>query len=182
MERIIRTELAYYRDTHKTEIAYNPDLFKLNRISHEERTMNLCALLNNEDLGRKYLSLPTNKDAEAVLSSMTEKEPEAPREISGPNDGELCVTLWTENKRRTWYLGYCVNHNSDKTYSVEHLHRVSKGSQLRWKHPPQQDIAEVSIDQILECVIEGDWDVSKERMMSYSLKNHKYIDQLVSKL
>ena len=34
-EKIVCTEIAYYRDTHKTEVMYRPELFKLNRITHE---------------------------------------------------------------------------------------------------------------------------------------------------
>lgn len=41
-EKIVRTELAYYRDTPKSEIVYHSDLFKLNKISHEDRLINLC--------------------------------------------------------------------------------------------------------------------------------------------
>ena len=32
-EKIVFTELSYYRDTHKTKVVYNGDLFKLNKIS-----------------------------------------------------------------------------------------------------------------------------------------------------
>ena len=46
-EQIIRTELAYYRDTHRTDVIATPELFKLNSISHEERLENLTVLLND---------------------------------------------------------------------------------------------------------------------------------------
>ena len=35
-EKVVRTEVSYYRDTYKTEISYQPHLFKVNRITHEE--------------------------------------------------------------------------------------------------------------------------------------------------
>ena len=44
-ERVVRTEVSYYRDTHKTEISYQPHFFKVNRITHEERLINFCVLL-----------------------------------------------------------------------------------------------------------------------------------------
>ena len=44
-EKVVRTKVSYYRDTHKTEISYQPHLFKVNRITHEERLINFCVLL-----------------------------------------------------------------------------------------------------------------------------------------
>ena len=37
-EKIIRTELSFYRDTHKADVIQQPDLFKINGISHDEVT------------------------------------------------------------------------------------------------------------------------------------------------
>ena len=67
MERIVRTELSYYRDTHKSEIISNPDLFKLNKIAYDQQLLNLCTLLAGKDVGSKYVSLPTNKDVAKLL-------------------------------------------------------------------------------------------------------------------
>ena len=44
-EKVLRTEVSYYRVTHKTEISYQLHLFKVNRITHEERLINFCVLL-----------------------------------------------------------------------------------------------------------------------------------------
>ena len=44
-DRIVRTELSFYRDTHKAEVIQQPDLFKIYNISHDEQLLNLCALL-----------------------------------------------------------------------------------------------------------------------------------------
>ena len=51
-EKVVQTEVSYYRDTHKTEISYQPHLFKVNRIAHEERLTNFCVLLGQN--GKKY--------------------------------------------------------------------------------------------------------------------------------
>ena len=61
-EKIVMTELAYYRDTHKSDVTANPELFKLNKITHEERLMNLCALLDGCPVSTR-IPLPTNDDA-----------------------------------------------------------------------------------------------------------------------
>ena len=44
-KKVVWTEVSYYRDTHKTEISHQPNLFKVNRITHEERLINFCVLL-----------------------------------------------------------------------------------------------------------------------------------------
>lgn len=46
-EKIVRTELSYYRQTHKADMILNRDLFKLNKISHEERLENFASLLTD---------------------------------------------------------------------------------------------------------------------------------------
>ena len=71
VEKIVRTELSYYRDTHKTEIVSTPELFKLNKITYDQQLLNLCTLLSGKDVGGKYASLPTNKDVARILSTST---------------------------------------------------------------------------------------------------------------
>ena len=66
VEKIVRKELSCYRDTHKTEVIYNGDLFKLNKISHEGRLVNLGILLGNNNPDQKT-TLPTNRDAITIL-------------------------------------------------------------------------------------------------------------------
>ena len=53
-EHIIRTELAYYRDTHKADVIANPRLYKLNKLTHEDRLANLCVLLSNNSNSNSY--------------------------------------------------------------------------------------------------------------------------------
>ena len=44
-EVIVCNELIYFRESHKSEVLYNPELFKVNGNTHEERLLNLCALV-----------------------------------------------------------------------------------------------------------------------------------------
>ena len=65
-EKIVCTEFSYYRDTHKTEVIYNGDLFKLNKISQEDRMVNLGILLGNNNPDQNT-TLPTNRDALTII-------------------------------------------------------------------------------------------------------------------
>ena len=71
VEKLVRTELSYYRDTHKTEIVSTPEQFKLNEITYDQQLLNLSTLLSSKDVGGKYTSLPTNKDVARILSTCT---------------------------------------------------------------------------------------------------------------
>ena len=63
---------------------------------------------------------------------------------------------------------------------MDHLHRVSKNCNLKWKNPSSPDIVEMKIEHICECNIIGEWDVSNERLITYTLKNHEQIHKLVN--
>ena len=67
-EKILRTELSYYRDTHKADVTQTPDLFKTNNISYEDQLVNFCALLADQDPSKAYASLPSNNDVAKVWS------------------------------------------------------------------------------------------------------------------
>ena len=66
-EKVVRTEVSYYRDTHKTEISYQPHLFKVNRITHEERLINFCVLLGQNGQKVQEMNLSPNEEALAIL-------------------------------------------------------------------------------------------------------------------
>ena len=42
-EKIVQTELSFYRDTHKAAVIQQQDFFKINGISRDEQLLNLCA-------------------------------------------------------------------------------------------------------------------------------------------
>jgi hypothetical protein len=177
-EKIVRIELSYYRDTHKSDILQHPDLFKINNISHDEQLLNLCALLSGNDPMSQYVTLPSNKDAELLVPSCHADRSTEDNE-SDILVGMTYVTLVTEGDKNTWYLAACIEKHSDETYTMEYLHRLQKSSNLKWKHPsiPERDI--LKAESIVVCDIDGEWDVCKERNMTFTLRNHLYIDKLV---
>ena len=63
-----RTEIIYFRDIHKAEVLYNPDVCKVNTISHEKRLVNLCILLGKKISSN--LTLPTNSERENVFEKI----------------------------------------------------------------------------------------------------------------
>ena len=87
-----------------------------------------------------------------------------------------CVTLVCEGEVNTWYLATCIEEGD--TYKMEFLHRVDKNSNLTWKHPSKPDIATLQPESILQCVIDGDWDLSK-RNVTFTLKNHTFVNSVV---
>ena len=69
-EKIVRTELFFYWDTNKkTDVVQQPDLFKINGISHDKQLLNLCVLLPEHDLANDFVLLLSNKDAATKLLS-----------------------------------------------------------------------------------------------------------------
>ena len=69
-EKIVRTELFFYWDTNKkTDVVQQPDLFKINGISHDKQLLNLCVLLAEHDLANDFVLLLSNKDAATKLLS-----------------------------------------------------------------------------------------------------------------
>ena len=62
---------------------------------------------------------------------------------------------------------------------MEFWHRVDNNSNLKWKHPARNDKDQLKKESIISCEIEGEWDISAERNMSFTLRNHEYIEHLV---
>ena len=84
--KIVITELSYYRKTHQAARYETPELFKLTKISHEdERLENLFVLLSNETnkiasiLSTTMLDLPTNEELSRVIFDHT---PEVKNQVS----------------------------------------------------------------------------------------------------
>ena len=97
--------------------------------------------------------------------------------LGHPNDeiavGMYYVTLITEGKNDTWYIASCLEKHDNDRYKME--------SNLKWKNGNEEpDI--LKAESIVICDIDGEWDVSKERNMTFTLRNHEYIDQLVKSL
>ena len=172
-EKIVKNELKYYKHTHKAEVIASPELFKTNNVSHKERLTNLCILLDGQSTS--YTALPKNTDALRVLQNLELPARGDHEEIM--NVGDMCVTLWIEKGGRNWYLGYCVKVCGNGLYEVEHIHRAAKDSNLMWKYPTTDDIATVDVDQILDCEIDGEWNITANRNNEFTLKNHGVISK-----
>ena len=81
------------------------------------------------------------------------------------------VTLITEGNVDAWYIASCEKQNTDGTYTMDHLTRVHEGSNLKWKCQVKPYKDNLKAQSIVEYVIDGEWDVSKERNMIYTLVN-----------
>ena len=68
-EKIVKTELSYYRNTHKADRYATPELFKVAKIPHEERLENLFILLSDNRSSTSIIDLPTNKEVLCVICS-----------------------------------------------------------------------------------------------------------------
>ena len=137
--------------------------------------------------------LPSNEDALSILNVLDSNDSctDIPDTNSNTNNSmfrknELCVTVWQEDGKENWYLGYFISENDDGTYVIKHLHRVTLGCDLYWMHPGIEDIAKNIRDiDIFPIIPIGDWEISNTRLMRFKLKNcadisksfKKYIEQ-----
>ena len=147
-EQIVKAELTFYRNIHKSDMIARPDLFKLNKMSHEERLENLLVLLGDEDIAcGSVADLPTNADALKTLkNSTTETTPNNPPEIHfSLNDS--CVVAWYLGAKWQWFLGYTMEKGEGENYLVEHLERVKTSNDMLWKYPTTDDVTSVSAGQ-----------------------------------
>lgn len=187
-ERIVKVELNYYRTTQKTDMISRPDLYRLNKISHEERLENLLILLSDDDLATGSIAdLPTNDDALAIVQGTI-----IPTVVNAQVNTEFetndnCVVLWYINGRWDWFIGYVKERLNDDQYMVDHLERVRSGNNSGWRYPSADDTNTVDHDQIIPIKIIGDWNITQNtRQMVFSIKNYAEIqrkfDDIVKKL
>ena len=85
----------------------------------------------------------------------------------------------TEEKMNKWYIASCEGKNSDGTYEIDDLTRVQRGSNVKWKQPARINKINSQAKSIVECGVNGEWDVSQERNMTFTLQNQVYISILV---
>ena len=150
-EKTVRIELTYCRDTHKADPVQEPDLFKMNTISHGEKLHNLHALLSQHEPMANYVTKASNADAENLLSSSLNFciEDEDSIQI-----GENFVIMIVEGNNNSRYIATCTKKN-DNTYEMDHLHRVDDCSDFNWKHPAKADLDNLKPESIVECHING---------------------------
>ena len=89
--------MSYYRKTHQAARYETPELFKLTKISHEERLENLFVLLSNGTnkiasiLSTSMLDLPTNEELWHVIFDHTS---EVKNHASVVDVNQLCIVVW----------------------------------------------------------------------------------------
>ena len=166
-EYIVRIELAYYRQCHRSDIIYRKELYRLRGISHEERLENILILLGGSIVTlSSNARLPTNKEALQLFPSFNPDQDvqENDSQVTIEEDdsqimiNKIYVTLWDEVKKHQWYLAYCVSCNDDGTFTMDHMHRLKKSCSIKWKYPDVPDICKVEADQILTIKPAGKWD------------------------
>ena len=181
-ERIVRTELAFYKHSHSVDVAARPELFKLVRVSHTERLENLCVLLSDDSHktsnSASIADLPTNTELAATLL-------QRPVEAV-PSDGAtgtytpelmvLSVIMWeiTEDSV-AWFLCYPREVREDGDVVVEHLERVVKTSDRLWRHPIVEDVQVARPGQFIQCPVEGEWLYADPRSIRYNLRNCEFV-------
>ena len=52
------------------------------------------------------------------------------------------------------------------------------GSNLKWKYPScEPDIEIVAPEQILDCTVDGEWNILNNRNSKFTLRNHELIEK-----
>ena len=57
------------------------------------------------------------------------------------------------NGANNWYIATALN--EDGLYKMDHLQRLNKISNLKWKHPNTPDIEDMLYESIVVCKIDG---------------------------
>ena len=117
METVVKTELRYYKYTRAADVTAGPELFRLHKISQEEKLEILCIdHIASVSSGGIAVNLPSNEYALAALNVIENNPLTEPLNCPTPlSVGDLCVTVW----QRGWYLGYITDIEGD-TLIVNH--------------------------------------------------------------
>ena len=84
------------------------------------------------------------------------------------------MTLRNEAGTTTWNVGCCIEVLTDG-FIAELMYRVTKRSNLKWRYPTGSDTAIAEPDQILNCVVDGEWNILSNRNSEFLLSNHETI-------
>ena len=87
---------------------------------------------------------------------------------------QICVSLWNEAGTIPWYIRYCIEVLRNEL-RAEHIHRVIRGSNLKWRYPTRSNITIIEPDQILDCVVNGKWNILSLRSSGFLLLNEETI-------
>ena len=90
---------------------------------------------------------------------------------------QLFIVVWQScDGKYEWYIAY-VKEIIDESYVVDHLHRVVQNCHNKWKCPSKEDIQRADMEQIVNCLVEGDWDITPDtRKRFFTVKNKKVIE------
>ena len=155
-KKIVKVELTYYWYTHKPEVIARPDLFKLNKITHEERLKNFLILLSDvDDAAGTVADLPTNENVLKAIkaTSIENVTTHTIKYVSEFNVNDLCVV---DNSKLQWFLAYIKEQVSEEEYVVNHLVPLKERNDSRWKYPATDDTRTIHLEQLLNVKVEGD--------------------------
>ena len=159
-EFIVKTELAFFAHTHKTDKLQRPELFRQNKTTHEEKVENLLVLFSDdaEQSSATTANLITNADELIVLKGRT-----STTASSSSNDIEvnrLFIVMWADN-------------TSNFTQKGKLILRTRLGD-------IHQSLIPTEKPQILNVEVKGEWEyesrynkfmLSNEKEISYAFKN-----------
>ena len=174
-EFIVKTELAFFAHTHKTDKLQRPELFRQNKITHEEKVENLLVLLcdDAEQSSATTANLPTNADVLKVLKGRTSTTATS-SSSNAIEVNRLCIVMWADNKSNySWYVGYMTNNETGQLI-VDHTEREVNSSNKTWRYPSKPDIRPVEKSQILNVEVKGEWEY-ESRYNKFILRNEKEI-------
>ena len=123
-------------------------------------------LLSKYNPMSNYVTLLSNADTVNLL-------PSSPIScIENENSVQIVenyVTLIVEGNTNTWYIATCTKKNEDDTCEMDHPH---KEDNLLWFEAETFSKGNFKPEPIVECDIDGELEVSKERNMACTLLNH----------
>ena len=92
---------------------------------------------------------------------------------------DMCDVMINRNWKYM-VIGYFQEVLNNETFVVEHINRVKKGSNLKWKdYPAKKDVYSpwnLSKYSFVITVL-GEWDVLADRNMTFTQQNHECINQ-----
>ena len=144
-------------------------------VTHEERLENLFILLSdNSQVATAYSSsvidLPCDLDALHAIKSEGQTNVVQEGNIIKPIG--ICAIIWNINKQPKCFLGYMKQVMGPHKFEIEHLERLTTDCDVYWRYLVPDDIQIINSDQILQCKIDGTWDLGVNGdMMKFVLKN-----------
>ena len=136
---------------------------------------NLTILLSEEKhvSNATVANLPTGTD---VMNTLEGINNDVRKENEVDKVNKLYAIAWRDFKGLyEWFLGY-VKKEINGMFLVDHLTRVIKNSDSKWKYPTNEDVQLVEPDQIVECMVKGEWDLTADsRKRCFTLENKKTI-------